>query len=273
MFPSFLLALREGLEIALILGIVLGALNKLGRQELTSAVRIGAIAAAALSLGIAVLLNVLGASFTGDSEAIFEGIMMWIAAGVLTWMSLWMQSRARRIKDEIQSEVGIASRTGKAALFFLAFVAVLREGFELALFLTASIFTTSVSQTLAGAGLGLAAAALLGVGLFRASVRLNLRSFFQVTSVLLILFAAGLVAHGTHEFNEVGLIPGIVEPVWDTNPVLDENSVAGQMLKTLFGYNGNPSLTELVSYAAYFGVLFLATRTKFALASASREAA
>lgn len=273
MIPSFLLALREGLEIALIVGIVLGVLKKLERNDLIPSVHIGVVSAAALSLVIALLLNLLGASFTGDSEAIFEGIMMWTATGVLTWMILWMQSRSGSIKDEIQSEVGLATRAGKTALFFLAFVAVLREGIELALFLTASIFTTSVSQTLAGAALGLAAAILIGVGLFRASIKLDLRSFFRVTSVLLILFAAGLVAHGTHEFNEVGLIPGVIEPLWDTNPILDENSVAGQILKTLFGYNGNPSLSEVISYAAYFGVLFLATRPKLAVAPASRETA
>jgi high-affinity iron transporter len=272
MFPSFLLALREGLEIALIVGIVLGVLNKLGRKDLIQSVRIGVVAAVGLSLVIAVMLNMLGASFTGASEAIFEGIMMWTAAIFLTWMILWMQSRAARIKQEIQSEVSLATRAGKTALFLLAFVAVLREGIELALFLTASVFTTSVSQTLAGASLGLAAATMIGVGLFRASIKLDLGSFFRVTSVLLILFAAGLVAHGTHEFNEIGLIPGLIEPVWDTNAILDENSVVGQILKTLFGYNGNPSLSEVLSYAAYFGVLFLATRPKVALAPVRGEA-
>jgi high-affinity iron transporter len=99
-----------------------------------------------------------------------------------------------------------------------------------------------------------------------------MRRFFQVTSILLVLFAAGLVAHGMHEFNEAGLIPGIVEHLWDTNSVLDENSLVGQVLKTLFGYNGNPSLSEVLAYLTYFVVLFAATRPrKAALAPVAEQ--
>lgn len=262
MLPSFLLALREGLEIALIVGIVFGALHQFKRRELFPIVQIGVVSAVLLSLVIAVFLNLIGASLTGDSEAIFEGVMMWIAAGVLTWMILWMQARAGRIKQMLTEEVSLATHAGKISLFLVAFVAVLREGIELALFLTASVFASSVAQTLAGAAIGMGLAVLIGWGLFRATIRLNLKRFFQVTSILLVLFAAGLVAHGTHEFNEVGFIPGIIEHVWDTNAVLDEASIPGQILKTLFGYNGNPSLTEVFSYLLYFGVLYFATRPR-----------
>ncbi len=262
MLPSFLLALREGLEISLIVGIVFGALHQFKRQDLFPTVRLGVFAAGLLSLVIVFFLNLIGAPLEGKSEAIFEGVMMWIAAGVLTWMILWMQTRAGRIKQMLTEEVSLATQAGKVPLFLVAFIAVLREGIELALFLTASVFASSVAQTLAGAVLGLALAVLLGWGLFRATIKLNLKRFFQVTSILLVLFAAGLVAHGTHEFNEVGFIPGVVEHVWDTNSVLDEASIPGQILKTLFGYNGNPSLTEVFSYLLYFGVLYLATRPK-----------
>ena len=110
-------------------------------------------------------------------------------------------------------------------------------------------------QILAGTILGLGTAVLLGYTIFATTVRLDLRKFFQVTGILLILFAAGLVAHGIHEFNEVGWIPGVIEHVWDVNMILDENSVAGQLMKTLFGYNGNPSLTEMIGYFAYIIVV------------------
>lgn len=262
MLPSFLLALREGLEIALLVSIVFGALHQFKRQDLFPIVRLGVIAAGMLSLAFAIFLNLIGASLEGKSEAFFEGIMMWIAAGVLTWMILWMQTRAGRIKQMLTKEVSLATHAGKVPLFLLAFVAVLREGIELALFFTASVFASGVNQTLAGAVIGLAVAVLLGWGLFRATIKLNLKRFFQVTSILLVLFAAGLVAHGTHEFNEVGLIPGVIEHVWDTNAVLDDASIPGQILKTLFGYNGNPSLTEVFSYLLYFTVLYFATRPK-----------
>jgi len=262
MLPSLLLALREGLEIALIVGIVFGALHQFKRQDLFRSVRLGAASAILISLVLGVLLNLIGASLEGESEAIFEGVMMWTAAGVLTWMILWMQTRASRIKQLITAKVSRATRAGKVSLFLVAFVIVVREGIELALFLTASVFASSVVQTMTGAAIGLALASLIGWGLFRATLKLNVKRFFQVTSILLVFFAAGLVAHGTHEFNEVGLIPGIVEHVWDTNSVLDENSIPGQILKTLFGYNGNPSISEVMSYLTYFAVLYLATRPR-----------
>jgi len=152
------------------------------------------------------------------------------------------------------------SAGGGRALFGLAFLAVVREGIELALFLTAATFASDAQSTILGTLLGLGVAILLGWGLFASTVRLDLRRFFQVTGFLLILFAAGLVAHGVHEFNEVGWIPSIVEHVWDANPILDENSTLGSLLKALFGYNGNPSLTEVLAYFAYFILIFYSLR-------------
>lgn len=271
MLTSFLLAWREGLEIALIVGIIFGALYRFKREDLFVTVELGIASAIATSLVVAIALNIMGASLEGDSEAIFEGVMMWMAAGLLTWMILWMQARAAQIKNLIQEDVRLASKAGKLSIFVLAFVAVVREGIELAFFLTASVFTSNLSQTLLGAVGGLALALLMGWGLYRATIRLNLRSFFRVTSILLIFFAAGLVAHGTHEFNEVGFIPGIIEPLWDVNNILPEDSLVGQVAKTLFGYNGNPSLTEVISYLMYFAALYLAARPRKVSLPASRE--
>jgi high-affinity iron transporter len=198
-------------------------------------------------------------SLEGSAEQIFEGITMLVAAGILTWMIFWMGKQARFLKSELEDGVNkAAATTGKRAVFMVAFLAVVREGIELAIFVTAAFFagnqgeaSTTLVQILAGTILGLGTAVLLGYTIFATTVRLDLRKFFQVTGILLILFAAGLVAHGIHEFNEAGWIPVIVEHVWDVNMILDENSVAGQLLKTLFGYNGNPSLTEMIAYFAY----------------------
>lgn len=142
-------------------------------------------------------------------------------------------------------------------MFALAFLAVAREGLELAIFLTASVLATDALPTLLGALLGLAGAAFLGYLLFATTCRLSLKQFFRITNVLLILFAAGLVAHAVHEFNEAALIAPVIEQVWDVNPVLDENSQAGQVLKALFGYNGNPSLSEVLAYSGYLIFLWL----------------
>jgi high-affinity iron transporter len=260
MLPSYLLSLREGIEAALIIGIVLGALRQMRRTELIPAVWLGALSAAALSLLAAVLLTSLGFSFEGAAEEIFEGITMIIAAALLTWMIFWMNRIARTLKSEIESDVHRAAATGKRAIFLVAFIAILREGIELALFLTASVFATDAVQTIVGAILGLGTSILLGWSIFAAIIRLDLRRFFQVTGFLLILFAAGLVAHGVHEFNEVGWIPAVIEHVWDVNAFINENSTFGLLLKALFGYNGNPSLTEMLAYVAYFIAIFFGLR-------------
>jgi high-affinity iron transporter len=268
MLPTYLLSLREGLEAALIIGIVLGALSKIRRADLSPAVWLGVLSAVAVSILTAVLLTSFGMSLEARAEQIFEGITMLIAAGILTWMIFWMRKQARFLKSELEAGVNkAAASTGKRAMFWLAFIAVVREGVELALFITAAFFagdqtqvTSNIIQTLAGTILGLGTAVLLGWTLFATTVRLDLRRFFQVTGILLILFAAGLVAHGVHEFNEVGWIPAIVEHVWDVNAIVDENSVAGQLLKTLFGYNGNPSLTEMIAYFAYLIVVTILWR-------------
>ena len=261
MLPSYLLSLREGIEAALIIGIVLGALRQMRRTELIPAVWAGTFSAVALSILGGVLLTTLGLSFEGAAEEIFEGITMLLAAALLTWMIFWMSRTARTLKSDLEADVHKAAfTTGKRAVFFVAFLAILREGIELALFLTASVFATDTVQTLIGATLGLGTSILLGWSIFAAIIRLDLRRFFQVTGFLLILFAAGLVAHGVHEFNEVGWIPAVIEHVWDVNAIVDENSTFGLLLKALFGYNGNPSLTEMLAYVAYFVTVFIGLR-------------
>jgi len=261
MLPSFLLSLREGIEAALIIGILLGALRQVRRPELIPSVWLGTILAVVLSLLGGILLTSLGLSFEGAAEQIFEGITMLLAAALLTWMIFWMSRTARDLKSNIEGEVRHAAlATGKRGVFFVAFLAILREGIELALFLTASVFASDTLQTLLGALLGLGTAILLGWSIFATIIRLDLRRFFQVTGFLLILFAAGLVAHGVHEFNEVGWIPSVIEHLWDVNAFVDENSTFGQLLKALFGYNGNPSLTEMLAYVAYFIAVLLGLR-------------
>ena len=138
---------------------------------------------------------------------------------------------------------------------------MVREGIELGLFLTASVFATNALQTSIGAALGLGTAILLGWSIFASIVKLDLRRFFQVTGFLLILFAAGLVAHGVHEFNEIGVIPAVIEHVWNANAFLPAESILGQFMKTLFGYNPTPSLTEMLAYAAYVGAVWFALRS------------
>lgn len=270
MLPTYLLSLREGLEAALIIGIVFGALQKIRRTDLTSALWLGVFAAVGVSAITAVVLTVFGLSLEDGAEQIYEGITMVLAAGVLTWMIFWMSTQAKHIKTDLEDGVNKAVvTTGKRAIFWLAFISVVREGVELALFITAAFFAGSkenipsnVILTLVGVILGLGTSIILGWSLLAATARLNLRRFFQVTGYLLILFAAGLVAHAIHEFNELGFIPVIIEHVWDVNTIISETSVFGELLKTLFGYNGNPSLTEMIGYFTYLIITIIAFTQK-----------
>jgi high-affinity iron transporter len=261
LLSSFLLSLREGIEAALIIGIVIGALQKINRPGLARAVWAGTACAVAVSLLAAIVLNIVGTSLEGKAEAIYEGIIMLVAAAVLTWMIFWMSRQARHQRSEMESGVRRAAfQAGQGALFLLAFTAVLREGIELALFLTASALASSTLAAVTGALLGLGTAILLGWSLFASIVRLDLQRFFRVTGILLIVFAAGLVAHGVHEFNELGWIPPLIEHIWDLNPLLNENSTFGMLLTALFGYNANPSLSEMLAYISYLTAILIGLR-------------
>ena len=254
MSASFLLALREGLEAALIVGIVLAALRKVNRSHLGVAVWQGVCAAVGFSILAGLGLNWIGAEFEGRAEEIFEGTTMVLAAGLLTWMIVWMRRQSAGMQHELEQDVAnaTAGQENRWTLFWLSFLAVGREGLELVLFLTAVQMTSDVFQTLTGALLGLTASVAIGIALFTSSKRMSLRTFFNVTNILLVLFAAGLLAHGVHEFNEAAIIPPVIEHVWDVNSILNEDGPIGQLLTAILGYNGNPALTEVLVYIAYF---------------------
>ena len=261
MLAALLITLREGLEAALIVGIILSALQRLDKDKLRRWVWWGVLAAIVTSMASAVALNALGLAFEGRGEEIFEGVAMLIAAGVLTWVIIWMQQQGAQVRARLEQDVRRASASGSRwALFGLAFVAVVREGIEITLFLTAAALNSTAAQTLAGGALGLIIAVILGWLIFAAGRRLNVRAFFRTTSVILLFFAAGLAAHGVHELQEAALLPIFVEHVWDLNPILDENGTLGSFLATLFGYNGNPSFLEITVYGAYLLIVGVLTQ-------------
>jgi high-affinity iron transporter len=268
MLAGFLLGLREGIEAALIIGIVLGMLRKMNRMDRAPLVWLGVGIASALSIGIAIALNVIGARFEGAAEELFEGVMMLLAAGVLTWMIFWMQKQGRETQRSLEADVKNALAPGaKWALFLVSFLAVLREGIELALFLTAVNFAEpgragAEAPILGWLGglLGLLGAIIIGWLTFESSLRLNMRRFFQFTSVILVFFAAGLVGHAIGEFNELGWIPRLVSPLYDVNSFISEASVLGKFLKALFGYIASPSLSQTIGYVGYFAVVLTLMR-------------
>jgi len=246
---ALVIALREGIEMTLIAGIVLAYLTQLGARRAHRWVWLGIGAAAAVSVGFLGLLNVLNAEFTGATEQIFEGVTMLLAAGFLTWMIFWMLRQARYLKGELHRAVLETLAAGGAAwgIFLLVFFAVVREGVETALLL----FAAPGEGKLLGSVLGLAAAIAVGVLIYAFGRRIDLRTFFKVTGVLLVFFAAGLVTHGVHEFVEAGVISG--GPVlFDLTGTLPDSDGAGAMLRSLVGYSADPTLVEGIAYAGYF---------------------
>lgn len=265
MGSALLLTLREGLEAALIVAIVLAYLKRLDRDKDFKTVWFGTGAAIAISViaGI-IVFNVLG-ELEGAAEEITEGVIAFTAAGVLTWMIFWMARQARHIKGELHAKIDVAvAAGGGAALAGIAFVAVLREGLETALFLlSTSVGGESNAGRLVGGLIGLAAAAGIGYLVYRGSRKVNLRVFFRYTGILILFFAAGLVAKGLHEFQEVGWIGTMNEHLYDVSSVTALNpdaSTFGEFLKGLFGWSPNPSIEMVVAYFLYLipvGAAFL----------------
>lgn len=256
MLASYFLSLREGVEAALILGILFSALRKVGHSELIRELWAGAGIALAVSISVAVLLNLLGAELYGTGEAIFEGVTMLAAAGLLTGMIFWMQRQSKELQGNLEVKISqAAGKEGRLAIFMVAFLAVVREGVELAFYLLAARLATNPIETLVGSVLGLWCAALLGWMLLATTRRLSMQLFFRITNVLLLFFAAGLVGLGVHAFNEAGLIPALVDPLWNLNNFLPESSAFGQALRSLFGYTAAPSFTSMAAYAVYLAAL------------------
>lgn len=252
MVSSFLITVREGIEAALILGLVLAAVRKSGAFGMTRYVWYGVAAAVSLSVLVGGGLALTVGTLPEEAAEVFEGVASLIAVGVLTFMIFWMRSRAALMGREIDGRVQAAAGIGSGwALGVLAFAAVGREGLETALFLFASFAGSGALAASVGGVVGLAVASLVGYGLYRGGLSLNLRAFFRVTGALLVVLAAGMLAYGLHELQEVGAVPVVVEHLWDMNGLLDETTGAGAFLKALVGYNGNPSLIEVAAYWTY----------------------
>lgn len=263
---ALFIMLREGLEAALIVGIVMAYLANVGALRYQRYVWSGVGAAAALSLLALYVLGALGKEFTGATEEVFEGVTMLLAASFLTWMIFWMLRQARYLKGELQRGVDRALAEGAVwGLFLLVFFAVLREGVESALFLQSAIFAAQGQSAAFGALVGLAIAVGIGVAIYVFGKSIDLRTFFWLTGIALILFAAGLVAHAAHEFAEAGLLAAIEGPkLWSTKAFLPDNSGLGAILRAVLGYQDEPTVLELVAYVGYFAAVWALWKTGIA---------
>jgi high-affinity iron transporter len=252
-FGAFVTLLREGFEATLLVAIVLAYVVKIGRKEDFRLVWYGVSAAVAVSLGVAGALFATAGELEGTAEYVFEGTAMLVAVGFLTYMVLWMRRESRTLAQGIRRGVDSAVEQGsQLALISLVFVMVLREGIETALFIFGIAQTSTPLQVTLGAALGIAAAVALGYAVYIGGKRINLGLFFKVTGILLILVAAGLLAHGVAEFQEAGLLPELM-PLWDVSgaPVVGEGSLVSELLTALFGWDAEANLLELVAWAVY----------------------
>ena len=256
MGATFVIGLREGIEAALIVSILLAYLRKLDRPDGTRLVWLGASGALALSALIGTGIFVAGASFEGRAEQLFAGTATLAAVAVLTWMIFWMRRQAASIRAELQEKVDGALLAGGFALSAIAFFAVFREGVETALFLYAAAAGTAVEGAaiggqLFGALLGIVAAVVLGFLIYRGGIRLNLRAFFRVTGLALAVIAAGLLAYGLHEFQDAGILPILGARAFDLSATLPDDSGVGAILRGLVGYHATPSVLEVLAWVTY----------------------
>ena len=248
MFANYLIGLREGLEAALVVSILVAYLVRIERHDLVRFVWTGVATAVGLSLAVGAALTFGTRSFDERAAETFAGIMSLVAVALVTWMVFWMAARARSIKGELHAALDKAIGVGPWALAVVAFVAVAREGLETALFLWSAIESTGGGgSSLVGAALGLATAVVLGWAIYRGALRINLGTFFTWTGAALVVVAAGVLAYGVHELQEAGWLPGEDSYAFDLSASIPADSWYATVVKGVF--NLSPAMTVLAFLA------------------------
>jgi high-affinity iron transporter len=275
---GLLTGLREGVEAALIVSIILAYLAQTSNGRHFGKIWTGTASAVGLSLAVGIGLYLTVGGLEQPYEQLFEASAMVLAAGVLTWMLFWMRRQARRVKGELQAAVDRALSSGSAwGLGVLAFTAVIREGVETSLFLFGQVSAASVNPTgglsvIAGAATGLGIAVALGGLIYAGSRRINYGTFFKVTGLGLIFIAAGLLSHAVHELVEIGAITIGTQTAFDISSILTHETGVGEFLRALFGYTSAPEVVTLLAYLAYLvPVLWFYLRPVPAAAPAALE--
>ncbi len=251
---AFLIMLREGIEAALIVGIIAGYLAQTGRRAWMPAVWGGVVLAAALCLALGLGLQAIGAEFPQKQQELAEGVIALLAAGMLCTMVFWMRKAARSVRAELHGAVDHAfERKGRSgfALAVMAFLAVGREGLESVFFLLATVQQDVGWGVPVGAVLGIALSVVIGIALAKGAVRIDLRRFFRWTGVFILFVAAGLLAGALKAFHEAGLWNHLQATAFDLGPILPADTVLGTLLTGLFGYQEAPAWGEVLVYLGF----------------------
>ena len=253
MVPTLVIALREGVEASLIVGIVAAFCVKEGRRDALRPMWLGVALAAAMCVAVAIGLRIVGQELPDREQEMLETVIGLIAVGAVTYMIVSMRRHARGLKASLEGHARSALVAGStAAIVGMAFLAVLREGFETAVFMLAA-FQDSTDPAAAGAGaiIGLVAAIALGVAIYRGGVRINLARFFRVTGFVLVLVAAGLLATSLHTANEAGWITGLQQQAIDLSWLVKPGTVTGSLLTGMLGLQPKPTVIEAAAYLLY----------------------
>jgi len=252
MLSTFVIALREGLEAALIVGILVAYIVRTDRRHLIKPLWSGVTAAIAASLGLGAILSFTSAELTPRGEELFAGVTSFIAVALVTWMVFWMKRTARTLRDELHGKVDSAIMGGPISLALVAFFAVVREGLETALFIYTNFKTVgAASSATVGLILGLTVAVALGYLIYNRSVKINLSKFFTVTGVALVIVAAGVLSYGIHEVQELGWLPGADTFIWDVTPWIAKESILGSVLGGTIGFDTTTSVVQFIAWSAY----------------------
>ncbi|GAA1429894.1 FTR1 family protein [Microlunatus lacustris] len=256
MLANFLIGLREGLEAALVVSILVAYLVKSGRRGLLPRVWAGVGIAVALSLAFGAVLTFGPKGLTFEAQELIGGGLSIIAVGFVTWMIFWMATAARGLSGQLRSQIDRAAEAGRWSLTVVALLAVGREGLETALFLWAATQAATrdaagTATPLLGAALGIAVAVALGYLMYRGAIRLNLTRFFTWTGAFLIVVAAGVLAYGVHDLQEARFLPGLHTLAFDVSHVIPPTSWYGTLLKGVFNFSPATTVLEAVVWVAY----------------------
>lgn len=256
MLQTFLTGLREGLEAALIVGILVAYLRRSGRTDCLSAVWTGVATAVVLCLGVGALLTFTSHSLSDRAEPAFAGILSVLAVGIVTWMVFWMRTQASLMKHDLHAKLDRAAAVGWWAIAFAAFFAVGREGLETALFLWPTVKAAGSETTaLAGAVLGIVSAIVVGYLIYKRAVTLNLAVFFRITGIALIVIASGVLAHGVSDLQEAGLLPGASAIAFDLSNHISPEGWVGTMLKGTLSISPTTTWLQLIVHLGYLVVV------------------
>ena len=253
MLPTFVIGLREGVEAALIVGIVAAFLRQEGRTDALRRMWLGVAAAVLLCVAVGVGLEVVNENLPQRKQEMLETVIALVAIVMISYMILFMRRHARSMKADLQSKAGAALATGSAsALVLMAFLAVLREGFETAVFLLAT-FDASRSRGAAvlGASLGLVAAVVLGWLIYRGGMRVNLGRFFTATALVLVVIAAGLASFAAHTAHEAGWLNSAQDEAFNASAFIKPGSVRSALVTGVLGIQPRPRVAEVIAWFSY----------------------